>query len=648
MLLKVGELARRTGLTVRTLHHYDGIGLLRPSARSDSGYRLYSRDDVARLHGIQTLRRMGLSLAEVARLLDDGDGGVTLPVILARQIGVLDQEIAQAQALRERLGAMRGILAGGGQPAIEDWLASLAMMATFEQYFSPGELKLVFERWKTCEAEWPPLVQAVREAMERGVPSDSPALQPLARRWMDLSARWLDGDLELLKRWGSMLREEPGLPLPGGMDRDLLAYIDRATGLRLAALVRHIGLEGLQRLDKTREPEWRALSERAEHLMAAGVPPQSASARELARDWQALLDRVVRHDASLRASLLAAYEHEPLLQAAAAFTPAVRHYVQRAAALDPHAGSGSRMEGPLHQEPHPMASNPTPAPSPIVRQGEPSRTALRVASLRAVHQLLDEPLILADPIALPLLGAATEAALRDDPFTLNDPLSRGLRGTLVARSRYVEDQLQRCVAAGVRQYVVLGAGLDTFAYRNPYRDEGLQVFEVDHPGTQRWKQQLLADAGIGVPASLTFVPMDFERDDLAGALRQAGLRIDQPACVSWMGVSMYLTADAVQATLGTLATWAAGSCLCFDHSVPAAMLNPVERVICEVIGLQATAVGEPWLSSFDPVQLQAQLREMGFSTADSVTPEEIHARYFARRRDGLRAGAAVRIMCARI
>jgi methyltransferase (TIGR00027 family) len=285
-------------------------------------------------------------------------------------------------------------------------------------------------------------------------------------------------------------------------------------------------------------------------------------------------------------------------------------------------------------------------PTNIVRQGQPSRSALGVASMRAVHQLLDDPLVLADPMALPLLGASTEAALRDDPYALNDPLSRGVRGALVARGRFVEDELARCVATGVRQYLVVGAGLDTFAYRNPYRDEGLRVFEVDHPGTQRWKQQLLAEAGIGVPASLTFVPADFERDDLAGALRQAGFRADQPACVSWMGVTMYLTADAVTAMLRTVAGFAPGSRLCFDYRVPVAMLNPVERVIDEVMVQRLAAMGEPWLSTFDPAQLRQQLLELGFSSADSATPDELNARYFARRKDGLRTGGGVFIMCA--
>jgi methyltransferase (TIGR00027 family) len=282
----------------------------------------------------------------------------------------------------------------------------------------------------------------------------------------------------------------------------------------------------------------------------------------------------------------------------------------------------------------------------IVRQGEPSRSALGVASLRAVHQLLDEPLILPDPVALPLLGSTTEAALRDDPFTLNDPLSRGLRAALVARSRFVEDELSGCVAAGVRQYLVMGAGLDTFAYRNPHSNEGLRVFEVDHPGTQKWKQQLLAEAGIGVPASLSFVPADFEHDDLASALRQAGFLADQPACVSCMGVTMYLTAEAVAATLRTVAGFAPGSRLCFDYRVPVAMQNPVERAVNEVIEQRVATLGEPWLSTFDPARLKRQLLELAFSSAESATPDDLNARYFVRRKDGLRVGGGVRIMCA--
>jgi DNA-binding transcriptional MerR regulator len=328
MLLKVGELAKRTGVTVRALHHYDSIGLLRPSGRSEGGYRLYNRDDVARLHGIQTLRQMGVPLADVAQLLDGGAS--SLPAIVARQLGKLDREIARTQALRERLGVMQLVLAGGGQPEIDDWLASLAMMSTFERYFSVGELKLAFERWKQCEAEWPALVQAIHAAMDRGVRPDSVEVQPLVQRWMDLAARWMGGDLDFLGRWGRMLREQPGLPLPAGMDLELLDFIDDAIRRRLAVLARYATPEQQQRIAESR-PAWRALLGRAERLMAEGVPPQAEAARELARDWQALMDRTAGGDAALGERLIAAYENEPLLQGGMAFTPALRNYVRQSA-----------------------------------------------------------------------------------------------------------------------------------------------------------------------------------------------------------------------------------------------------------------------------------------------------------------------------
>lgn len=328
MLLKVGELAKRTGVTVRALHHYDSIGLLRPSGRSEGGYRLYSRDDVARLHGIQTLRQMGVPLAEVAHLLDGS--ATSLPAILARQISTLDQQIARTQALRERLSAVQHVLARGGQPEIDDWLASLAMLSTYEKYFSVEDLKNAFRRWKQCEAEWPPLVQAIHAAMDRGVTPDSVELQPLVQRWMDLGARWMDGDVELLGRWGSMLREQPGLPLPAGMDLELLDYIDDAIRQRALVLAKYASPEQQQRIHKIR-PEWRALLARAERLMADGVPPHAPAARELARDWQSLMDLTVGRDTALAERLIAAYENEPLLQAGMAFTPALRNYVKQAA-----------------------------------------------------------------------------------------------------------------------------------------------------------------------------------------------------------------------------------------------------------------------------------------------------------------------------
>lgn len=288
----------------------------------------------------------------------------------------------------------------------------------------------------------------------------------------------------------------------------------------------------------------------------------------------------------------------------------------------------------------------TPSPNNIIHTGQPSRSALWVATQRAVHQLLDEPIVLPDPVALPILGAKTEAELRADPFVLNDPLSRSLRAALVVRSRLAEDELARSVAAGVRQYVVLGAGLDTFAYRNVHRAVGLQVFEVDHPATQAWKQQCLRDAAIEVPDTTTFVPVDFEQRTLTDGLAQAGYRLDQPACFAWLGVSVYLTRAAVFDTLRFVAALPAGSSITFDYAVPASLLNTVERAIRDQLEQRITELGEPWVSHFDPIELQATLHEMGYQAVRDFGAEELNARYLARRKDGLRTGSSFRMMCA--
>jgi methyltransferase (TIGR00027 family) len=282
----------------------------------------------------------------------------------------------------------------------------------------------------------------------------------------------------------------------------------------------------------------------------------------------------------------------------------------------------------------------------IVQTGQPSRTAWRVAMLRAAHQLLDEPVVLEDPVALRILGTKTEAELREDPFVHNDPLSRGLRAALVVRSRFAEDELARAVAAGIRQYVVLGAGLDTFAYRNPHDATGLRVFEVDHPSTQQWKRSCLAEAGIPLSENLTFAPVDFEHGTLAQGLAEAGFRTDLPTCFSWLGVTMYLTEAAIMESLSFVAHLPRNSSISFDYQVLPSMLDPIARVIIEVMGQRAAAVGEPWISAFDPVLLRQKVLGLGFSEAETCEPDELNRRYLYRRKDGLHTGG--RLMCARV
>jgi methyltransferase (TIGR00027 family) len=281
----------------------------------------------------------------------------------------------------------------------------------------------------------------------------------------------------------------------------------------------------------------------------------------------------------------------------------------------------------------------------IIHTGQPSNSALRVAKLRAVHQLLDEPIIFNDPYALPILGPKIEAEVREDPFQYNDPLSRGLRASMVARSMLAEDELHKAVRAGVKQYVVLGAGLDTYALRNA--DDDLQVFEVDHPSTQEWKKALLQDAGISLPRSLTFVAVDFEKKSLAEGLREAGFRADQPAYFSWLGVTFYLTRDAIFETLRFVASLQKGSAITFDYGVSRSMLNPIERVISEYLARVIAEEGEPWISFFDPTTFKGDVQKLGFRTVENLSPDDLNPRYFFRRKDGLRVGGGSRWMCAK-
>lgn len=279
-------------------------------------------------------------------------------------------------------------------------------------------------------------------------------------------------------------------------------------------------------------------------------------------------------------------------------------------------------------------------------EDRPSRTAESVALRRAAHQLLDEPRVHDDPLALPILGEAQAAALRAEPRRYEDgPLAPFLRAFLAARSRLAEDALAQAVAAGVRRYVVLGAGLDTFAYRNPH--PGLRVLEVDHPATQAWKRRRLAEAGIAVPPSVEFVALDFAREPLAQALRAAGLRGAEPSFFSWLGVTPYLEPADVRATLAAVAPFASGGGgIVFDYGVAPALLPEQQRAALEALAARVAAAGEPFRCFFEPEALVRELRAMGYRELRDTTPEELNARYFANRADGLRVGGAARIMTA--
>lgn len=283
----------------------------------------------------------------------------------------------------------------------------------------------------------------------------------------------------------------------------------------------------------------------------------------------------------------------------------------------------------------------------ILQTGKTSQSAVRVAIARAVHQLLDDPIVFEDSLAFSVLGHQTEEFVRNDPFQFNDPPARTMRAAIVARSRLAEDELQKAVNNGVKQYVVLGAGLDTFCMRNPYQADGLRVFEIDHPAMQEHKRQVIRQASITMPDSTVFVPVDFESDSLAEKLREAGFRVDEPAYFSWLGVTVYLSNAAVLETLSFVAKLPKRSGITFDYRLPVSLLNPIEKMMEELGAAAFAALGEPWVSAFEPAELQQKLIDAGFTETAHFGPTELNTKFFQKRKDGLQTGGGgFRFLCA--
>jgi methyltransferase (TIGR00027 family) len=284
-----------------------------------------------------------------------------------------------------------------------------------------------------------------------------------------------------------------------------------------------------------------------------------------------------------------------------------------------------------------------------MKEGQPSATAQRVAVRRAAHQFLDEPRIFDDPLALRIIGQEGVSELQADPSQSETTrLSLYLRAYVAARSRYAEDELALAVERGVSQYVILGAGLDTFAYRNPYPESALRVFEVDHPATQAWKKARLKEVGIPLPRNLKFASVDFEKQTLAGGLREAGYDPNFGAFFSWLGVAPYLTIEGVMTTLRFIAKAPKGSAVVFDYAPSPSLLTPAQQSVIDALAKRLAAAGEPLHTFFDPAELMNDLRAMGFGHVEDIGPEELNARYFKDRMDGLRVGSLAHMMNARV
>jgi methyltransferase (TIGR00027 family) len=274
-------------------------------------------------------------------------------------------------------------------------------------------------------------------------------------------------------------------------------------------------------------------------------------------------------------------------------------------------------------------------------QRNASKTALGVAMTRAYHQLLDgEPKILDDPVAALLFGDELRRLIAGRAGHPQDPGLAGLRAHVVLRSRFTEDRLAAAVKRGVQQYVILGAGFDSFAFRQPDWSRDLRIFEVDHPATQAEKRRRLAEAGLSASSIHEFVAIDFETTSLRDGLRGSGLDFGQPTFFSCLGVMIYLTREAVDAIFELVAAFPAGSEIAFTYSTKdRAFSRLAERV---------SAMGEPFRTHFDPTQLTEDLRGLGFSEITMLSLDEAERAYFQGREDGLRppirAGIATAVM----
>lgn len=278
----------------------------------------------------------------------------------------------------------------------------------------------------------------------------------------------------------------------------------------------------------------------------------------------------------------------------------------------------------------------------IMRFGQLSQTARGAAAYRAVHQVLEGGAIFRDPLASRILDEQTAASLNE---MAADESLRPWRLFIAARSRVSEDTMANCIAGGVRQVVVLGAGLDTFSLRNPFVDLGVRVFEVDYAATQSWKRKRIKAAGLIEPQSLIFAPADFERESLSEALTRVGFRLNQPAFFQWLGVVPYLTSKAVSSTLKFICK-IPQAVVVFDYAEPFQNYPANRRASVIAVAERAAARGEPWLSLFDPAELHQLLHGEGFKTVDDLGLPEIAERLYGDLRRNITIGAGPHIVQA--
>lgn len=618
MLLKIGQLAKRAGLSVRALHHYDAIGLLSPSQRNEAGARLYGRDDLIRLHRIEALKQLACSLSDIKATLE-APGGESL-AILRRQIDALNAQALQAQRLSQHLQRLLALICAGDDTVVADWLNTLELMNMYQKHLNEDDLKTLLDASpgsvQQTDAPWAALVEEVRVAMMQALPTDSPAAQALAWRWKQLVVCMTRNDPALANKLLAMQVSEKRAQDILGTTPAMFAWIAEAfVHARCALFAKYMSPAQAAEVRRRQFAPghldaWHPLVLELRAHMAAGTDPQAPAVQDIARRWEQLFrDTHCGDDGALEAKVRDAILQEPDLMMGFGLEDAVLSYLHQAREMIrlPQDGAG------------------------------PKPSALMVAVQRAAHQWLEQPRVLDDPLAVPILGPQAQD-LRKDLDSFRTPVALGMRSAVVVRSRLAEDEWAVARQQGVCQYVILGAGLDTSAYRHPQVPG--RMFEVDLPATQAWKQARLREAAITVPASLSYVPVDFEQVSLAQGLADAGFDVRQPAYFSWLGVTMYLEEAAIFDTLRFIAGCAQGSQVLLEYVVPLESLAPFMRMAVGHLTAQLAARGEPWKTHFEPEALAKKVKELGFSRSRTWTPDELNQRYLADRTDGMRLGGA--------
>jgi DNA-binding transcriptional MerR regulator len=336
MLLKIGELARRTGVTIRALRHYDEIGLLSPSTRSEGGFRLYSLEDVGKLYRIQALCRLNLPLAEVQEIL--ATGNATFPDIMEKQIAFLDHQINHAVALRDHLAGLRSRLHQSAALTMDDWVGALAQMSAVSKYFNEDERRaLLAQRASgnpTNDREKAGLKTALQQLTTNGIGADTDEAQELAYRWIQLLMAEVGGDEGLLMKYYAMQWNEDSLQLISGIDQSGMTYISHAMAYRrLKSYAKYCSsneIRNLRRHYVRHTTSWPPLIAAIRSHMATGTDPEDPDLQRLAKEWIALESKKVGGDLALAAKLQHAFIQEPTLRFGSGIDESFLAYLDRA------------------------------------------------------------------------------------------------------------------------------------------------------------------------------------------------------------------------------------------------------------------------------------------------------------------------------